>query len=293
MSSTPQAKINIQEIAVSEDTDLFASVTSEKTVSVWSFRDRRKIIDFQALWSLGGRRLHLLSSAKPIVVTASWDRGKAAAYDAYTGSSLWSVTLSHVQYISPINYMGARQLAFATDDKGVQIRDPITGAYLKNLRGVGEAYQSPCGSAVLLVKRSKQLLFCNKDLEIVNTVPQIGFAVLDAAFREDRVTVSEATGPVRCFDFSGLELWRIQQPNRHAVRLCWNAELKQWLGMIYRYQGADGLRNAIVSVDHDSVVGIFELGIGKFEFSSDGKMLFGSDGTIRSVPSGEVVWNFA
>jgi WD40 repeat protein len=292
MSSAPQVKINIQEIALCEEADLFAYVTSEKTVSVWSLRGRRKITDFQALWSLGGRRLHLLSAGKPIVVTASWERGKAAAYDAYTGSLLWSVTLSHVQYISPINYMGARQLAFATDDKGVQIRDPITGAYLKNLRGIEEAYKSPCGSTVLLVKRSKHLLFCNKDLEIVNKVPQIGFAVLHASFSEDRVMVSEAAGPVRCFDLKGSELWRIQQPNRHAVRLCWSAELQQWLGIMFRYGSGDGPRHALVSIDQGTIAEGLELGIGWFELSPNAKFLFGTDRGVRSIPSGELVWAF-
>jgi WD40 repeat protein len=293
MSSVRLPKLNIQEIAVSEDADLFASVTSERTVSVWSLRDRRKIKDFQALWSLGGHRIHLSAATKPILVTASWERGKAAAYDACTGTLHWSVSLSHVQYVSPIEYMGAKQLGFATDDKGIQIRDPLTGAYLKNLRGIEKAFQSPFGSDVLLVKRRKQLALCAKDLETINTVPLVGFAVLHAAFSSDfRVLVSEAGGPIRCFELTGSELWRLQQPNRHAVRVCWSSELKQWLGIMHRYQGEDGPTNVLVSVDRERIVEIFELGIGQFEFSSDAKMLFGTDQTVRSIPSGEIVWNF-
>ena len=227
-----------------------------------------------------------------MVITSSWTRGKAAAYDACTGENLWTVTLSHVQQIGRTRYLGEVQLGFGTDDKGLQIRDPLTGAHLTTIPGVRNFFESPFSGASVRVARRKQLLVCSEGKGLISKVPLISFAANSAAFNPDgRVLVSEAAGPIRCFDLMGKELWRIQPPTgQHAIELSWSSDLQQWLGLMLQYDGAT--RRILVTVDEERIVELVELGIEDFKFSPNARILFGTDRKVRSIPSGEVVWNF-
>ena len=169
----------IQGISISEDASFFATVSTDSNVSVWSLAEKRKITSFKALWSLGRHRLCCTNMSKPIIATGSWERGKAAAYDAITGQNLWIVTLSHVQLIAPISHLGSLQLGFSTDDKGVQIRDPFTGAYLKNVRGARYFFSSQDRKHFALVTRRKKIRFCQADGDVLGETFLISFAALE------------------------------------------------------------------------------------------------------------------
>ena len=65
------------------------------------------------------------------------------------------------------------------------------------------------------------------------------------------------------------------------------------MGVVFHYDGPGAPNNVLTTIDQSGFFKLFTLGIGNFEISADGKVIVGSDGNVRSVPEGEIVWRFA
>ena len=289
-------KTCVQEISIAPSGDLFATVDSDAMVSVWSLEEHRRVVALNALWSFGGQRLHLTNSPKPLVITSSWSRGRAVAYDAITGENLWTVSIKHVQSIAPISYLGSSQLGFATDARGVQIRDVLTGAYLKNVAGIRKFFQSRHAPNCLLISRKKGIVFCaGADGPVLGESFLVGFAVLDAAHNSNEALLSEAGGPIRCFDPDGKERWRVCPPQKsHALRVCWSEDLNAWLVLMYQYDEPNVGVKSLAIVNERGMSELFPLPThATFAIASDARTVIGGDGWVRAIPSGEIIWRFA
>ena len=106
-----------------------------------------------------------------------------------------------------------------------------TGETVDALRGYREVWVSPYGRTVAMGTRSRGCqIFGMKDFR----VPPASWAVLDVAFSPELMCITEARGPVRCFDLAkGKELWRYLPPSEtHVTTLSYSEATQCFHGVL-------------------------------------------------------------
>lgn len=191
---------------------VIAAALFERTVQIWNWGTGERTCEFDTVTD--GRLS--LSPSGDYLVAANWRKGKrggVACYSTRTGEKLW-----HRQDIRRTG-----RLRFASNDAAIwcgiagsplQRLDANTGETVAAERAVQEVVDSPYSAHRLVI--SRQQIRIQGTSEVV--VPRLSFAVLDAAFSENALCLTEAGGIVRCIDLDlGQERWRYVPPTSHHL----------------------------------------------------------------------------
>lgn len=204
----------------------------ERTVATWDLNSAKCVASFDTVLDPGGRRL-AVSSAGSTCVTAAYTRHGVAGYDTTTGDVVWRrLDLKQTQFVGFA--AGDEAVHCAADTRPCHVLDPKDGRTVDTLRGVRRVWQSPSGTHAVLDRPKLEVVDAGG--RTLAKVARVTFAVLDVAFGPDTLCVSESGGPVRCFNYAGGELWRIEpRPDSHVLRLSYALELGIYSGVLWPY----------------------------------------------------------
>jgi outer membrane protein assembly factor BamB len=287
--------VGIRHIALTRaNEDIFATAHSEKEVTVWSFKTRRRLSTFSTILDFGGPRLGLSYAGWPMVIAGSWTRG-VVAYHGSNGEIQWSrPDLRNVQQVRDFSDGSSSIVGVGLDQGPFHILNVETGQNHSELASIKEIYPSPFGSLYLLLSLDKAVhLSVELRLPAIWKRPLVSFAILDAAFSPGQVAYSEAGGSVYCFDLYGTEIWRFRpEQGHHVMQLAWDWDGQRWLAVNWPYQlGGPKLLLEIDTKGNSRVVASLGHSL-EVEFFPSGKYLITSSGEVVSTQSGESVWKF-
>jgi outer membrane protein assembly factor BamB len=225
----------IRHLAVSPRSTKLAAGFSERMVQIWNLSTRKKIIEFETTLSFGGWRL-ALDPAGGLCATAAWEGGKRggiACYEAESGRLVWK--RPDIERTQRLRFSADGKSLWSVPETGpTRSLDSAKGITLDTLPALADICISPYSDDCLLVRRKRDYqLGKNKRI----CIPRLKFAVLDAAFSPDSLTVSEAGGPVRCFRLStGIECWRyVPRVTTHFVKLWFRKADQNFYGVLWEY----------------------------------------------------------
>src|SRR5262249_48495794 len=209
----------IRQLAAARSSPRVAAAFVEHTIQIWDLQSAERLSEFDTVFDFGGHRI-TLSPNGDICVAAGWTKGKrggVAGYDAIAGSVVWHrADIRQAQFIR-FSFRG--DIIWCGVEAGrFQQLDARTGATLDNFVGIKSIVDSPHSNLLLLETRHRG--FWIKGSKKIH-VPNLSFALLDAAFSSDALCLSEAGGPVRRLDcHSGVEQWRYNPPgDTHVLRV--------------------------------------------------------------------------
>jgi hypothetical protein len=167
--------------------------------------------------------------------------------------------------------------------------DAATGATLESWVGVRRAFDSPYSNLLFLERRNRGYLIKGGAKE--TGVPNLSFALLDAAFSPERLCLSEACGPVRCIEcHSGVEQWRYDPPkDSHVLRLHYRASDSAFYGVQWEFNRGTSRTLFRFVGDGSRYEEICELRSWDEEFCMDVDALVTSTGEVLSLAEGNVV----
>jgi hypothetical protein len=286
----------IRHIAVAEGADLFATAEFEHTVSVWSFRHRKRVAMFETVLDFGGKRLMLTAQPRPMVVAGAYENG-VCGYDAHAGACMWTKQdLRKTQIVSRLKHENERSVCGIGDDHKYRILDIASGDIVRELKGVKEVYSNRFNNSTVLVVSGKLGFSANASFDMMWS-QATEKPILAVASSPTAISVSQSGGSVISFDLQGRVLWKWQpQRDHHALSLCWQERLKVWLGVLWCFEHG-GPRLLISLSEQGELVSTKAIDTGEcpateIAFLEDGEHLITSQGQVLSVPDLHSEWNF-
>jgi len=206
-----------------------AIVLSDGRVEIWDVDASEATTTFDTVHEFGGRRLVLGDDGR-ICIAAAWRGGRSGgvvAYDAATGSTLWSRTeLAETQCLA-IGRDGA-SLWCMLDDAPCLRLDLATGATIEKVPAARRIVESGDPATRLYVTREATRLDKNGSLR---SLPHRKL-FLDAAFGPDALCLTSGESEVRCFELSGAERWTISAgPASNYIRLWYDPKSAAFIGV--------------------------------------------------------------
>jgi hypothetical protein len=184
------------------------------------------------------------------------------------------------------------------------VLDADTGEIATKMRGLDDLYAAAEKPVGLGIAHSGMKWAAGYDLASKRRLWQVAlssFTALHAAWGADCVAISDASGPVRCFDADGPELWRWSPPSGEQVlRLAWCEPIEAFCGVLQPYETKHS--PALVEFDGRGGIGsASELAAAmEYEFMPGGDRLVVatldtremSEGIVLDVRTGATVWQF-
>jgi outer membrane protein assembly factor BamB len=253
----------------------------KERVEIWDVVMAKRVSGFPTVLDYGGTRLCLDAKGKRCFAGAFKRKG-LAAYDAGTGDVLWTrPDIKAVQYIA----RASGERVFVGVDRGpAQVLAAETGKTVEKLNGVRRAYEDARGRVRFLDKRTPVVeLASGKSFSVERST----FAILDVAIGPASLCLSEAGGPVRCFDLSGREMWRCQSPSgEHVISLFHASKTDGFFGVAFDYGDTGQLQ--LVRVGPNAKTNRVAVLTGaKADVCLDGEALLQSDGQMLAVSTGK------
>ena len=299
------APSSIESIACSLESEgsLFAT-GSENTVALWSIVEKRRLAVFV---SSAPHPSIALAGDGLTVVTGSLLRG-VQAFDARVGAPSWRRDdLAGVRSVQglPRGPDGLPRVGVAMGSGVYYVLDAGSGRELKRFRDVRTLFGGPSSKRAVAVGDTG---FRVLDLASFRTVWRGDRVPTHATVAGDRVA-TVVGGALRCFDRRGelVFAWRPQESS--ALRVAWCEPASAWAVLVANrwtalrlvLLGTDGAlaRDEVLARDEPLHLGADSFAIEiearglASELTGDGSHVVLADGTVRSVPSGEVAWTFA
>jgi hypothetical protein len=301
------ALTEIDSIACAPESGDFSATASGATVALWSLAERKRVAVFTAA---GLTPSLALAGDGTIVVTSTLLRG-VQAFDARANTLTWHrADLSRPRAVHGLPRAAETEprVAIALGEAVTYVVDAITGRELKKLHDV-RALFGGAGSrrAVAVGDTGFRVL----DLKSWKTVWRNDHVPTHATVAADRVAVVIG-GALRVFDKKGelVFAWRAREGS--VRRVAWHESQQGWSvvieparlsqlrfallthsGTVVRDDFVDGPRVLREVSPHVQVPDEAPTRNIAAELTSDGRHLVVADGTVRAVPSGEIVWEFA
>lgn len=279
---------DIRHIAASTHGNIIAAGEFERTVHIWDAARREHLREFETILDYGGYRLDIDAHGR-YCAAGTFSDNSVALYAVSSGEQIWRRRdIAQVQKLtfSP----SGRVVACATQLRELFLLDAVTGetrAIWDDVRSMayGEEDESFVlfGERAITVRSSRGPAF---------EVGRESFGLLSACFAGRQLCISEAAGPLRCFDLErGTMLWRFSAyPSEHVLQVAYDQKRDSFLGLLFnvddascklmRFSGADGAAHPICPVPEGSVASAFLFGA---------SLLLTWDGLLRDTLTGEVV----
>ena len=194
-----------------------AAADNELTVYVYDLKSRKRISVFDTPFD-GGKRRVAINPRGDICTVGSYTYGGIACYAADTGEVIG--VRDDVKKVQRVTYSPDGKRLYCTTARGpMKVFDAETLADIAKVPSIDQVYCSPYQPIELFSTRFQGPL----ELRALGgrhlaTIPRETFAVIDVAFGPETFCLTEAGGPVRCFDASnGKELWRFPPKARRSV----------------------------------------------------------------------------
>jgi WD40 repeat protein len=278
----------IRHLAQSAGGDIIAAALFEHTVSLWDISTADRIAEFETILDFGGTRL-ALSQSEGACLTAAYHIHGLACYSTPAGNLRWQrKDLKKIQQIA-VTSDGYRVYC-CLEEGSCQIVDISTGVTIDRIRGLRRVYVDS-HDAFRLHESSKLSVVDRNGKQRFRIEPD-SFAVLDAAFSETFLLISESGADVRMFDLSsGKEVIRHRQPkNHHVLELSFAAGDTVFYGVQWNYNNGGPkclLRFSPDTPEFDVIRDIGEPA--EVVFCHGGRHLLTSEGNVIECKSGKTV----
>ncbi len=255
------------------------------TVYVFDLKSRKRILAFDTPFDGGMSRL-AINPRGDILTVGSYEDGGIACYAADTGELIGF--RDDVNKVQRVTHSPDGKRLYCTAARGpMKVLDAETLADIAKVPSIDGVNCSPYQPIELLSTRFKgQLELRTLGGRRVATIPRESFAVSDVAFGPEAFCLTEADGPVRCFDASnGKELWRFTpQPRRSVHPLAYTLSGNFFCGLrsireggtekeLLRFDAASG-KSVRVSKINSSCLEVF---------ASRGETLITTDGDVIDI----------
>lgn len=281
----------IRHLASSWSGKFLAAAEFKSAVSVWSLETLKKLAQFDTILDFGGHRLAIGADGSRCVAGAYQVHG-IACYDAQSGEKIWQrKDLKKVQTISISP--GQSEVVCGFADGPLQILRIRDGKTLQKIRGCSDLQISPLEPVQMVDKAKPQLQ--TLDASTFARIERESFAILSVAFGHGAVAISEATGPVRCFETTtGRNLWRYKgPPGTHALELGYHFQLRRFLAVERPYEKGGIKTLLLLDAQTGKVEAKRPLDESATEtFCSAGARLVSSDGWMIDSATGRLVGQF-
>ena len=227
----------IRHVSTSFQGSIIAVAEFEKKVQIVDVLKKTVISEFETVLDFGGERLAITESGG-ICICGCWERFGICGYDTSTGNMIWQrKDLKKVQKIEIIR--SNNNAVFAQFANGVsRFLDIKTGNDILELRGVKNYYESRF-QPVTVYNRSGKIEITEREKHtILAKIQHQSFALLDVAFSTNSVLVSEAGGPISCYDTEKGELkWRLtRNASEHYVRVGFVEDIDAYICLSHPFE---------------------------------------------------------
>ena len=224
-----------------------------------------------------------------IAVAGAYQFHGIAAYSVASGSEIWR--RKDLKQIQQIVFSHDSSRVFCCFESGpCESLNALSGKSGRSLRGVRGIWVNPFGP-VRFLERSRDYALAGSEA-LIATMPKISFSVLDGAFSPSQVCISEAGGPVRCFDLSsGVEVWHHAPPiGIHFLRLTFCENVQCFAGVSLPYERGGAMQLQFFG-HHDGTPSVVaDVGTpAEVEFCWNGNGLVTSQGLLFEVSSGRLI----
>ena len=275
--------------------DMFATAIFENTVSIWSYKEKRKITEFDTVLDFGGRRLLFIPGETPFLIAGAYERHGICAYDALTGELLWQrKDLYKIQFLNAIRRSNKEIFVGAGfDARPFLFLDLVSGDTVTFFKGIRKMYSGKKSISIISTANKQIKYICTEDFSFKWAKKTDTFAFLDAAVGPESIVISQVAGPLHCIDVKGELLWNWQpKEGSHILSVAWFELEKIWLAIRWSYKkGGD---KELIAIDNKGNQ-LWSNTIGtcaECEFFNSGSSLITSDGTIIDVLSMKPIWQF-
>ena len=236
-----------------QDSPFIAVVTWNGIVKLFDASSKQFVGEFSIHKNSGGVNVAISSNNKQCFCGTYYAWG-LACFDIGTGQVVWH--RKDLKRFYGLSFSKARNSLFAYfNGKSAIELNPTTGECLNSFRGVVEIHASPFDESLLLVD-TKNFRLTDRSGDTLWSVQRESFAILDVAWSQDTVAISEvgADNPdgskagIRCFSLHGELLWRYKGQNTHVDPLQFRQRTNSFIGVDF----TSGEACLLVELDKDS-----------------------------------------
>lgn len=250
------AQRNITGLAVSPDGLRSAFSDTHGRVAIVDLATATPIATFQTVFESGGERL-ALSRDGSTVIAGAYSRHGVAAYDSSSGTLLWQ--RRELKGVQHLRCSARNDTVYVGLERGAgSVLSERSGITLQSKRGVRDFVESAYGP-LILIDCSRPRVVCEETFDALFAVERMSFAFLAAGFSQDALVISEAGGPVRCFDLSSGQVRWTFTPEKgvHCLKVAYSAQLKTFVGVMYPYE--TGRAKSLVKFASDGRVNLIAI----------------------------------
>ncbi len=279
------------ELSAAQTVPLICAAFNESIIQIWDLQTQQKTEEFATQFASGARNLALHPSGNSVVTGISTKNGRMFSYAVPGGELMWRC--DRLSYPAEIRFNTSGEYFFRTlDNRRVEQIATSTGEKIRVFQDTIHYIEGPDGQ-VFIDPRSNQGYLLRGKHEI--SIPKLTFAVLDVAFHNDRLCITESGGPVRCLSYlTGSDLWRYIPPDgSHVLALHFNCRSGFFYGVLWHYE--KGHFRYLVRFDAETgqVFHIRNLSSWEEVFCEATQQLITSSGEIVDLSSGEMVGKLA
>jgi hypothetical protein len=225
----------IRHLAASFRSSRIAIAAFKRTAATLQIDGSEHSGPFDTVLDFGGSRLALSADGQRLF-TCAYQRLGMAAYESRTGRIVWTRRdVKRTQSLTVSPSTGA--LYVGRDDQPLLVVASETGETLEQIRGVKKLVESPYAPLAMLDRRRPTVVRMPSRSSVFE-VERTSFAFLGVAFGSNALAVSEAGGPVRCFDAQSGEVLWTYHPNEgsHCLELAYCEDAGVFAGVIWSYE---------------------------------------------------------
>lgn len=275
----------IRYISTPFEGQIIALAEFEKAVQVIDLSTFSTISEFDTVLSFGGRRL-AISEEGNICVAGAWARHGICGYETNSGKLIWQrKDLKKVQHIQTTRTDKNR--IFAQFEIGAsRFIDINTGADIEKINGAILFFESKFVPINIVDKSTKIEIIERNTKRMICKVERQSFATLDTAILPDSFVVSEAGGPLSCYDiFTGQLKWRRRlNEDGHYLKIAYNEKLEQLIGVTHSFMAGGNKKLHRININSGNLEKAEDIdNPTEIEFVMDGQMLVTSDKELRNL----------
>jgi hypothetical protein len=256
----------------------------ERVVSIWDVETGQKLNEMITTRDSGGGRL-LLTPDGELCITAGYAQHGLACYRSLDSRQVWHRhDLKRIQQLSVTR--DGRGVYCEFEGRPTQKVDAESGQSLRSYKGVKKIVESPF--MPVCYHQNKVASLRTDGDEQIAVIP--ASTILHAVFSPEKLCISEACGPVRCFNVqSGVEVWRYTpKKGSHVVGMGYCEPVTCFFGVEYPY-AIGGASKLVRLADSSEAVVVREIWHGAHAFCSSTRLFLTADGEVIDLTDSSTV----
>ncbi|QDT50367.1 hypothetical protein Pan258_44240 [Symmachiella dynata] len=262
--------------------NIVAAALHEHTVSLWDISTGEQLSEFDTIMDFGGKRL-ALSHAESACLTAAYHIHGLACYNTPIGDLRWQ--RKDLKKIQRLTLTPDEQYACCCFSSGPgHVIDISNGETILSIRALDDTWFHPQNTFRLYQYRAHKISVVHQNDKEAFAIEPTSFSLLDVAFNERYLAITEAGADVRVFDLAtGQMTMRHKQPEgHHVLRISAMPGTVFFHGVQWCFRKGGPKRLIRLSPDAATQKVIYDLGGPTFEteFCNGGRCLLTSDGDL-------------